>query len=886
MPTSHQKRGFSGKPFTFVHVPKTAGTAFSSAFDPISEPYESDLDLRHAIMKQSPDLLNRFQGILFWHITYDDLVRHYGEAAFEGRFNFAFIRNPWDWLVSMYAFIRQHSAHPESMIVNHMSFPKFLDFWIAKRVRQWDFLQHDGAVPLSLYKYENLSSACDEIAERIGIEPPRIELLNASKRKTYAEYYDAGTRKLVEQYFAEDIALGDYAFHADYRAGARTVEDRFLKGESPYLATEIVLSLWKYEGAKEALEGCEAISGKLSEITFSAPQGDAFHISMVRKILEGLKQVIRHEMGIEEMSASQAGELHDAVRAALWPRLRHLAERGDRPALRRMARLYPMTARDPLSAAVQCTETYLGPQRFWKELVEVVSGTGADTDAPPGSMLKALSWQMVGEFNLGEPGLAVDRLERLLQLSSSREGAAIASSDLSEALERARKEIRQRLSLLSQQEAYELLGRVKALFGSASTDRQVPAIWRSAVSGMIDDISEFLGETDENPSSGNDDETSSSSAAGDRNTRYFTTSAGDRIPLINGYRAMFPHFYWDTPEQKAAQEADQQSFPLFLNHVYKYALAIDHLAAIGMPTRWERALDVGAMDASLSRLFLADGKVAAADAIDVIDKTGKLTDETFQVHMTRFREIVADVREGKSSREDLLNLVPIYPEMRAVPADQSPFWTLGNDDRGVRQFVEGDFMTFRDEETYDLVTSFLTMVRLDLDPVMAGIASRLEDGGTFIMMEPYWWYPYLFFGVVGEFPYAFQRLSGDDLVAYIEEHHSEDRDFLLKRLELFRRHTVNDYVEAADRHGLSLMGERRFLQTHDTGDFRAKLSPQFMSRHQDARLSDIAANIQRFKPDVQSLDLMTSYVVLAFRKGPADRGRLSDSIARMSEDGS
>ncbi|MEN0651770.1 MULTISPECIES: hypothetical protein [Hyphobacterium] len=106
--------------------------------------------------------------------------------------------------------------------------------------------------------------------------------------------------------------------------------------------------------------------------------------------------------------------------------------------------------------------------------------------------------------------------------------------------------------------------------------------------------------------------------------------------------------------------------------------------------------------------------------------------------------------------------------------------------------------------------------------------------------------------------------------------------FVFGWCDLFRRHTVSDYIAAADRNGLALMGERRFLQTQETGEFRAKLSPQFMNRHDDARLADITANIQRFKPDVQSLDLMTSYVVLVFRKAPNDLGGLANSIARMA----
>lgn len=474
MATSHHRHGFTGKPFTFVHVPKTAGTAFSSAIAPFSESYEKDPDLRHAILKRSPDLLNRYQGILFWHITYDDLVSHFGGAEFSERFNFAFIRNPWDWLVSMYAFIRQHANHPESMLVNHMSFRQFLDFWVAKRVRQWDFLQHDGTVSLKLYKYEELNSACIDIADHIGISLLPLKMINASKRGNYVDYYDKQSRDLVAEHFAADIALGDYSFHSKYSSGTRLVRDRFEAGESPYLAQQIILSLWEYEGAPEAAECCDELSRMLPEIAFLPPRGDAFHIGMAQKILEGLKLVICHEIGVGALDAAQAGSLHDAVRGALWTRLWQLARRGDRPSLRRMARLYPLVCRAEASAVLQSVETFLGPHRFWDDVLSVMDECAIVNTDSIDVQISALGWRTRAELGLGRYRAAFESFLDLLELARSHEACGSTLHNVSTALEQARTDILDDLRSLTPAASKELLLRLQALQSATSGSGQAP----------------------------------------------------------------------------------------------------------------------------------------------------------------------------------------------------------------------------------------------------------------------------------------------------------------------------------------------------------------------------------------------------------------------------
>lgn len=356
-----------------------------------------------------------------------------------------------------------------------------------------------------------------------------------------------------------------------------------------------------------------------------------------------------------------------------------------------------------------------------------------------------------------------------------------------------------------------------------------------------------------------------------KSTDSFTTSEGRKIPLVNGYRALFPHFYWDSPEVLEEQAKPDHQYRLFLNHLLKYAAVMDLLESQGLKTRWKSALDVGALDGTISRMLTTDGRAGRADAIDQTDLCASLTEDQFNAHLKRLNEELAETKNSHIARDAFLDSIPFHHEMAYTPPDGSTFWSERDLNASIiTNYYEQNIYEFRSETSYDLITTFLTSVVLDTDVAFPKFAELLEPGGLFIMIEPYWWCPYLFFGVAGEFPWAFQRLSVGDLEKYIDAHHSDDRTFLIERLEVFRhRHTVDSYIRSANRNGLSLVGVRRFIQTEQRGMFRAKLSPQYMNQFPDARCADVIDDIRAFRPDVQIVDLMTNYVAMVFRKETA-----------------
>lgn len=246
MPTCRSTDTFSGRKFIFVHVPKTAGVSMTTALEGNIVPFEQDLDLRASILDTSFDIVNNYQGTLFWHITADDLIKYYGEAYVRDYYSFGFIRNPWDWLVSMYSYIRQHKNHPESMICGHMTFKQFLRYFASKKITQSTFLTSGGSVAVDkIYRLEDLPEALKEIQNITGLSFDNFPLENKSDHKNYVEFYDREDIDLVHKAFQSDIALGEYSFNDKIKIQYKNSENsitRFILDGTPRSGTTALMS--------------------------------------------------------------------------------------------------------------------------------------------------------------------------------------------------------------------------------------------------------------------------------------------------------------------------------------------------------------------------------------------------------------------------------------------------------------------------------------------------------------------------------------------------------------------------------------------------------------------------------------------------------------------
>ena len=212
--------------FIFIHVPKVAGQSVTNALMPhAATAWQRSL---------SPIIPYRFQLKLFTklrthtrisfppqpyrdHIKAAEIADAMGLDQFKDYFSFAFVRNPWSWLLSRYTYALKNPRH-----TRHRFLQKFDDFSAFVR---WHCDEDDKFYLQKSYvctetgdrlvdfigKQESLSEDFAHVCEKIGITSS-LPTFNVSNNCAYTEHYNDETRDLVSNRYAGDIHFFDYIF--------------------------------------------------------------------------------------------------------------------------------------------------------------------------------------------------------------------------------------------------------------------------------------------------------------------------------------------------------------------------------------------------------------------------------------------------------------------------------------------------------------------------------------------------------------------------------------------------------------------------------------------------------------------------------------------------
>ena len=186
----------------FIHVPKAAGS--SVALTLFGQPSR--------------------------HVPYFEYERA-NPWKFRRYFKFAFVRNPWDRLVSTYFFLRKGGMNEPDRrwSVEHLTeFPDFDSFvrgWVEEgNVWSWVHFrpQHyficDERLELKMDfvgRMENMEVDYAYVATRLGCKRT-LQVVNKGAHRDYREYYSPETREIVGHVYAVDIRLFDYRFEAQH----------------------------------------------------------------------------------------------------------------------------------------------------------------------------------------------------------------------------------------------------------------------------------------------------------------------------------------------------------------------------------------------------------------------------------------------------------------------------------------------------------------------------------------------------------------------------------------------------------------------------------------------------------------------------------------------
>ena len=217
---------YSHRPrFIFIHVIKTGGTSIREALAPHARwpggaaksawtRLRRRLDRTRLVPRlglTAPEPL----AVLQAHATAADVRAALPEETFNRYFKFAFVRNPWDWLVSWYHYLGQSPSHPEYAVVSGM---KDFEGYLAWRVgHAFQLQKHMVAGPEGqllvdfVGRFEKLEEDFGKVCATVGV---RADLAhhNQSRHRDYRFYYTNRTRELVETFWAEDIEFFGYQF--------------------------------------------------------------------------------------------------------------------------------------------------------------------------------------------------------------------------------------------------------------------------------------------------------------------------------------------------------------------------------------------------------------------------------------------------------------------------------------------------------------------------------------------------------------------------------------------------------------------------------------------------------------------------------------------------
>ena len=203
----------------FIHIPKTAGTSITDAFSPSLYEYLYELALLYKLRKRVrrqtgkvvPYNLDRLV-----HVNASSILDTLGESIYNEFYKFAFVRNPWDWHVSYYNHILRYKVAPDHEEVCKMSgFDEYLEWRCNNKYnpKQKDFITgSSGEIIVDFVgKYENLERDFKRVCDLLGLSVD-LQHLNQGNHGGYRKYYNDFTKRMVSNYFGEDIQMFGYNF--------------------------------------------------------------------------------------------------------------------------------------------------------------------------------------------------------------------------------------------------------------------------------------------------------------------------------------------------------------------------------------------------------------------------------------------------------------------------------------------------------------------------------------------------------------------------------------------------------------------------------------------------------------------------------------------------
>ncbi len=200
--------------FIFLRMRKVASSSMQSVLSPLCVPAPRS---RLAHIKSRARLEWNYQRYTF-RAHENILAAKYRMPAekFASYFKFAFVRNPWERLVSEYEYILKRPRHGRyKRVAGLNNFAGFIRMQIPRKdAYQLNMLiDHSGRMLMDFVgKLENLETDWHTVCERTEIPYQALPRKNVTAHRNYPGYYDTASIQLVAKHWAREIDMFEYKF--------------------------------------------------------------------------------------------------------------------------------------------------------------------------------------------------------------------------------------------------------------------------------------------------------------------------------------------------------------------------------------------------------------------------------------------------------------------------------------------------------------------------------------------------------------------------------------------------------------------------------------------------------------------------------------------------
>lgn len=179
--------------FLSIQIPKTGGTSLRQAF-------------------------RYYEGMEFGRKRRHDTILQLSDLNDGKRWTFSFIRNPWNWLVSLYdvaILTREEGRFKKYYKINHQEDMTFSDFVLQINHTQFDWLVNEnGEIAVDdIFKLEDIDLINETRFKKFFGKTFDIKRYNVIKHNPIPSFYNKELNSFVEERFSREIEFGDYSLN-------------------------------------------------------------------------------------------------------------------------------------------------------------------------------------------------------------------------------------------------------------------------------------------------------------------------------------------------------------------------------------------------------------------------------------------------------------------------------------------------------------------------------------------------------------------------------------------------------------------------------------------------------------------------------------------------